>query len=69
MMAMTHAPAKRRRAAPEPRTVEPSHRPATVSREDRRVQIAAAKARVSVDKLTGDETPEWIIALSMEQPE
>ncbi len=49
--------------------VAPSRRPASVKPEDRRVQIAAAKARITLDRLTGDPTPEWIIALSKEQPE
>jgi hypothetical protein len=41
----------------------------SVSPEDRRVQIAAARARITLDRLTGDSTPEWIIALSKEKPE
>lgn len=49
--------------------VGPSRRPASVKPEDRRVQIAAAKARITLDRLTGDPTLEWIIALSKEQPE
>jgi hypothetical protein len=49
--------------------VIPSRRPASVAPEDRKVQIAAAKARLTLDRLTGDETPEWIIALSKEKPE
>lgn len=51
------------------REVPASRRPASVSREDRRVQIAAAKARVTLDKRLGVETPDWIIALSHEVPE
>jgi hypothetical protein len=49
--------------------IPPSRRPASVSPADRRVQIFAAKARVTLDKLTGDDTPRWIIALSKETPE
>lgn len=49
--------------------IAPSRRPASVTPEERKVQIAAAKARVTLDKLTGDQTEEWIIALSKEQPE
>lgn len=49
--------------------VAPSTRPASVDPKDRRVQIAAAKARVTLDRLTGDQTAEWIIALSKEKPE
>ena len=51
------------------RDIPASRRPATVTPEDRRVQIAAARARIQIDKLTGDTTPDWIIALSKEQPE
>jgi hypothetical protein len=46
-----------------------STRPASVSVEDRRVQIAAAKTRITLDKKLGLETPDWIIALSKEEPE
>lgn len=49
--------------------IPPSRRPASVTPEERKVQIAAARARVSLDKLTGDVTEEWIIALSKEKPE
>lgn len=49
--------------------VAPSRRPASVTPDDRRVQIAAAKARITLDRLTGDSSPEWIIALSKEKPE
>lgn len=49
--------------------IAPSKRPASVSPADRRVQVAAAKARITLDKLTGDQTEEWIIALSKEKPE
>ncbi|WIV29769.1 MULTISPECIES: hypothetical protein [Paenarthrobacter] len=40
-----------------------------MSPQDRKVQIAAAKARITLDKLIGDVTPDWIIALSKEKPE
>ncbi len=51
-------------------SVTPSRRPpASVKLEDLKVQIAAAKARVTLDRLTGDDTPEWIIAVSKEKPE
>jgi hypothetical protein len=50
-------------------SVAPSRRPASVTPADRKVQVAAAKARVTLDRLTGDDTPEWIIALSKEKPE
>lgn len=53
----------------EAESIAPSRRPASVSPQDRRVQIAAAKARRTLDRLTGDVTPEWIIALSKEKPE
>ncbi|TSE17858.1 hypothetical protein B1A87_002990 [Arthrobacter sp. KBS0703] len=59
----------RRTSRVETDEIEPSRRPASVSPADRRVQISAAKARVTLDKLTGDETPRWIIALSKEPPE
>lgn len=49
--------------------VLPSRRPASVRPENRRVQIAAAQARITLDRLIGDSTPEWIIALSREVPE
>lgn len=49
--------------------VTPSRRPASVSKEDRAVQIAAAKARVTIDRRLGVRTEDWIIALSMEKPE
>ncbi|GAA4048282.1 hypothetical protein GCM10023063_39660 [Arthrobacter methylotrophus] len=52
--------------ASETRTVSPSQRPASVSPEDRKVQIAAAKARVTLDKRLGEDTPEWIAALARE---
>ncbi len=55
-------------AASETRALAPSQRPATVSAEDRKVQIAAAKARVVLDRRLGEDTPGWIIALSAEKP-
>lgn len=69
----TEAPleaADRARRPPQPRTdaIAPSQRPASVSPGDRKVQIAAARARSTLDKLSGDETPEWIIDLSKEKP-
>ncbi|MDQ4501848.1 hypothetical protein [Sinomonas sp. ASV322] len=66
-MAVAHD-AKHKQSRRE-RQIAPSRRPASVSPEDRRVQIAAARARIEIDKLTGDATPDWIIALSKEQPE
>lgn len=60
---------KRRKYDSKTESVTPSRRPAWVTPEDRRVQIAAARARVTLDRLTGDDTPEWIIALSKETPE
>lgn len=56
-------------AASEPRAVAPSQRPASVGAEDRKVQIAAAKARVTLDQRLGEDTPGWIVALSAEKPE
>jgi flagellar biogenesis protein FliO len=55
--------------ASEPRAVVPSQRPASVGAEDRKVQIAAAKARVLLDKRLGEDSPGWIVALSAEKPE
>ncbi|MDQ0261927.1 hypothetical protein [Sinomonas atrocyanea] len=52
-----------------PHTIEPSTRPASVSPAERRVQIAAAKARITLDQRRGIETPEWIVALSLEERE
>ncbi|WP_369046187.1 hypothetical protein [Sinomonas sp. P10A9] len=49
--------------------IQPSNRPASVSPEDRRVQIAAAKARITLDERRGLATPDWIVALSLEKPE
>jgi hypothetical protein len=60
---------RRKPSHPETESIVPSQRPASVSPQDRRVQIAAARARVTLDKLTGDKSPEWIIALSKEKPE
>lgn len=59
----------RKPSHPEAESIAPSRRPASVSPPDRRVQIAAAQARRTLDRLTGDVTPEWIIALSKEKPE
>ena len=67
-MAMAH-PVTRRRPGKEASTVAPSHRPASVSPEERKVQIAAAKARVTLDRRLGVDTEDWIIALSQEAPE
>jgi hypothetical protein len=67
-MAMAH-PATHRRPADGQVDVAPSRRPHSVSPADRRVQIAAAKARVILDQPSGEESPEWIIALSKEKPE
>jgi flagellar biogenesis protein FliO len=50
------------------RTVAPSPSPEPVSAEDRKVQIAAAKARVLLDRRLGEDTPAWIVALSAEKP-
>ena len=55
--------------ASETRALAPSQRPASVSAEDRKVQIAAAKARVLLDRRLGEDTPGWIVALSGEKPE
>ncbi|MCZ2403111.1 hypothetical protein IV498_07930 [Paenarthrobacter sp. Z7-10] len=68
-MAMAHPVTRRRPAESSVDSIAPSRRPASVSPEDRKVQIAAAKARITLDKLTGDVTPDWIIALSKEKPE
>ena len=54
--------------ASETRALAPSQRPASVSPEDRKVQIAAAKARVVLDQRLGVDTPGWIVALSAENP-
>lgn len=55
--------------ASEPRAVVPPQRPASVGAEDRKVQIAAAKARVTLDQRLGEDTPGWIVDLSAEKPE
>ncbi|UYY81888.1 MULTISPECIES: hypothetical protein [unclassified Arthrobacter] len=55
--------------ASETRAVVSSQRPASVGAEDRKVQIAAAKARVTLDKRLGEDTPGWIVALSAGKPE
>ncbi len=64
-------------AASATRAVVSSQRPASVPAsvgaedraEDRKVQIAAAKARVTLDKRLGEDTPGWIVALSAEKAE
>ncbi|MET3143582.1 UNVERIFIED_ORG: hypothetical protein ABIB19_003483 [Arthrobacter sp. UYEF10] len=68
-MAMAHPGTRRRPTQTSVESVPPSRRPASVSPQDRKVQIAAARARITLDKLTGDVTPDWIIALSKEKPE
>lgn len=69
MRAMAHPATRRRPTQTSVDAILPSRRPASVSPQDRKVQIAAAKARITLDKLTGDVTPDWIIALSKEKPE
>lgn len=54
--------------ASETRALAPSQGPASVSSEDRKVQMAAAKARVALDQRLGEDTPGWIVALSQEKP-
>ncbi|MBT8159962.1 hypothetical protein KKI43_05835 [Arthrobacter sp. GN70] len=59
-------------AAPAPRTVQPpgpAAPPGPPAPEDHRVQIAAAKARITLDQRLGETTPDWIVALSREKPE
>lgn len=68
-MAMAHTTRRKPEHTEAPRTIKPSKRPASVPPEERRVQIAAAKARITLDQRRGRETPEWIVALSMEKPE
>jgi hypothetical protein len=68
-MAMAHPITRRRPSQPSADSIAPSTRPASVSPQDRKVQIAAAKARITLDRLTGDLTPDWIVALSKEKPE
>ncbi len=53
----------------ETRVLAPSQRPESVSYGDRKVQIAAARARVMLDRRLGEDTPGWIVALSRENPE
>lgn len=65
-MAMAHLVTRRGPAQSRVDSIAPSRRPASVSTQDRKVQIAAAQARITLDKLTGDVTPDWIIALSRE---
>lgn len=52
-----------------PRAVRPLTRPACIPPEERRVQIAAAKALITLDQRRGIETPTRIVALSLEKPE
>ena len=47
----------------------PSTRSSSLSMQDRAIQITAAQTRVIADQKIGRETPDWIIALSKEQPE
>jgi hypothetical protein len=68
-MAMAHPVTRRKPDQSSTDSIAPSRRPASVSPQDRKVQIAAAKARITLDRLTGDLTPDWIIALSKEKPE
>jgi hypothetical protein len=68
-MITAHRASRRAFTPPSGDSIAPSRRPASVSPEDRRVQIAAAKARITLDKLTGDVTEEWIVAPSKEKPE
>ena len=68
-MAMAHPATRRRPTQTSVDAIAPSRLPASVSPQDRKVQIAAARARITLDKLTGDVTPDWIIALSKEKPE
>lgn len=52
--------------APPASSPAPARRRTTSSR-DRRVQIAAAKARVTIDKRLHVETPKWIVDLANEK--
>lgn len=54
------------KAVPKADAAAPARRRTTSSR-DRRVQIAAAKARVTLDKRLHVETPQWIIDLANEK--
>ena len=56
------------------RSADPDNVPAAQgrpsgSRNNRRVQIAAAKARVTLDKRLDEETPQWIVDLANEKAE
>jgi hypothetical protein len=51
-MVMAYRASRRGLTPPSVDSIAPSRRPASVSPEDRRVQIAAAKARITLDKLT-----------------
>ena len=64
-MSMT-ANAARRKAGT---SAAPSTQREPGSRHDRRVQIAAAKARVTLDKRLDEETPQWIVDLANEKAE
>lgn len=68
-MAFASRLTRRRQAKSGLDLIAPSTRPASVSPQDRKIQIAAAKARITLDRLTGDVTPDWIIALSKEKEE
>lgn len=63
-MATDHATVRRGSSPSQSDIMVQSRCPPSVSpaEADRRAQIAAAKTRVTLDKRTGDETPEWIIA-------
>lgn len=60
-MSMTERAASSKADSPSPA------RRRTTSSRDRRVQIAAAKARVTLDKRLRVETPQWIIDLANEK--
>jgi hypothetical protein len=53
-------------AAPKANSPAPARRRSSSSR-DRRVQIAAAKARVTLDRRLRVETPQWIVDLANEK--
>ncbi|MEZ2390367.1 hypothetical protein AB6813_12620 [bacterium RCC_150] len=58
-------PARRVEHAPAARSVAPPLLPA--SAEDRNVQLAAAEARVALDRRLGEDTPGWISALAQQR--
>ncbi|NVM96086.1 hypothetical protein [Arthrobacter wenxiniae] len=68
-MTLAHTGTPRKPTQTNMDSIAPSRRPASVTPEDRKVQIAAAKARITLNELTGDVTPDWITALSKEEPE